>query len=97
MLLQQFAQESDAACSWQEAGDSPRAVCVKNLKFSWHSGRGVNCKAGFDGGPNRCHAPGAAPGRMLANRLPKSVPGTRRGARSDASKQTAQIGARHPV
>ncbi len=49
--------------------------------------------------PNRCQAPGATPGRMLANRLPKSVPksvpGTRCGARSDASKQSAQIGARH--
>jgi len=27
-------------------------------------------------GLNRCQAPGAAPGRMLANRGPKSVPGT---------------------
>ena len=34
---------------------------------------------------------------MLANRLPKSVPGTRCGAGLDASKQGAQIGARHPV
>ena len=34
---------------------------------------------------------------MLANRLPKSVPGTRYGAGSDASKKAAQIGARHPV
>jgi hypothetical protein len=34
---------------------------------------------------------------MLANRGPKSVPGTRCGARSDASKQGAQIGARHSV
>ena len=34
---------------------------------------------------------------MLANRGPKSVPGTRCGARSNASKQGAQIGARHPV
>ena len=49
------------------------------------------------GPPNRCQAPGAEPGRMLANRLPKSVPGTRCSAGSDASKQGAQIGARHPV
>ena len=48
-------------------------------------------------GPNRCQAPGATPGRMLANREPKSVPGTRCEARSNASKQGAQIGARHPV
>jgi hypothetical protein len=34
---------------------------------------------------------------MLANRVPTSVPGTRYGARPDASKQAAQIGARHPV
>ena len=47
--------------------------------------------------PNRCQAPGATPGRMLANRLPKSVPGTRCDARPDASKQAAQIGVRHPV
>ena len=38
-------------------------------------------------GPHRCQAPGAEPGRMLANREPKSVPGTRCGARSDASNQ----------
>jgi len=31
---------------------------------------------------SRCQAPGAEPGRMLANRRPKSVPGTRCGARS---------------
>jgi hypothetical protein len=91
--------------------------------------------------PSRCQAPGAAPGRMLANRrlnrcqapgakqihrslglrpepadaskqaarsvrqpdrcdqvgATKSVPGTRCVARSDASKQAAQIGARHQV
>jgi len=47
--------------------------------------------------PNRCQAPGAEPGRMLANREPKSVLGTRCDARPDASKQGAQIGARHPV
>ena len=34
---------------------------------------------------------------MLANRCPKSVPGTRCSARSDASKQVPQIGARQPV
>jgi len=34
---------------------------------------------------------------MLANRVLKSVPGTRCGASPDASKQGAQIGARHPV
>ena len=33
--------------------------------------------------PNRCQAPGGEPGRMLANRCPKSVPGTRWGARVD--------------
>ena len=38
------------------------------------------------GCPNRCQAPGAAPGRMLANRGPTSVPGTRCEARLDASK-----------
>ena len=41
------------------------------------------------GCPSRCQAPGAAPGRMLANRVPKSVPGTRCGARPDASKKGA--------
>jgi hypothetical protein len=46
---------------------------------------------------NRCQAPGVAPGRMLANRELKSVPGTRCDARPDASKQGAPIGARHPV
>ena len=43
--------------------------------------------------PNRCQAPGATPGQMLANRWPraaKSVPGTRCGNRSDASKQAAR-------
>ena len=45
--------------------------------------------------PNRCQAPGSAPGQMLANRRPKPVPGTRGDARSDTSKQTGrQIGAR---
>ncbi len=39
---------------------------------------------------NRCQAPGATPGRMLANREPKSVPGTRCDARSDASKPGAK-------
>jgi hypothetical protein len=34
---------------------------------------------------------------MLANRGPKSVPGTRCGAGPDTSKQGAQIGARHKV
>ena len=33
----------------------------------------------------------------ISNRGPKSVPGTRCGAGSDASKQGAQIGARHLV
>ena len=47
--------------------------------------------------PNRCQAPSAEPSRMLANRPLKSVPGTRCGAKSDASKQAAQIGARHQV
>jgi hypothetical protein len=57
-------------------------------------------------GLNRCQAPGTAPGRIASKQGaqisarkqgPKSVPGTRCGARSDASKQGAQIGARHPV
>ena len=39
------------------------------------------------GCPNPCQAPGRAPGWMLANRLPESVPGTRCSARLDASKQ----------
>ena len=47
--------------------------------------------------PNRCQAPGEEPVRMLANRELKSVPGTRCGASPDASKQGAQIGARHLV
>jgi hypothetical protein len=52
--------------------------------------------------PNRCPQIGARhpvrrQGGMLANRVPKSVLGTRYGARWDASKQGAQIGARHPV
>ena len=45
--------------------------------------------------PNRCQAPGATPGRMLANRElnrcePKSVPGTWCNARLDASKAGAK-------
>ncbi len=46
---------------------------------------------------NRCQAPGTMPGWMLANREPKSVPGTWCDARLDASKSGAQIGARHLV
>ena len=47
---------------------------------------------------NRCQAPATTPGWMLANREPKSVPGTwcdgaQIGARLDASKPGAQIGA----
>ena len=46
---------------------------------------GARCDAGSDasktGSQNRCQAPGAKPGRMLANRGPTSVPGTRCEAR----------------
>jgi hypothetical protein len=58
---------------------------------------GTRCDARSDARnrrTNRCQAPGATPGRMLANwrtnRCDKSVPGTRCDARSDASKQAAR-------
>ena len=41
-----------------------------------------NWTFGIASGPNRCQAPGATPGRMLAHREPESVPGTRCKARS---------------
>jgi len=47
---------------------------------------GARPDASKQAAPNRCQAPGAAPGRMLANRVPKSVPGSRCGPRPDASK-----------
>ena len=76
--------ESLAGVNWnggvaRSRGQSPRSLCKKPQVFLAFR-EGVNCKAGFDGGPNRYQAPGAVPGRMLANRVPKSVPCTRWGA-----------------
>jgi hypothetical protein len=82
--------------SWLLGANLKVVLALRKSLFEKQSAANCGAQIGARHSVRR-QALGAVPGRMLANRGPKSVPGTRCGARSDASKQGAQIGARHPV